>query len=230
MQILYEDAALLVCCKPVGVVSEADDGKGMPALLQAQLRAEGKKDFIAGVHRLDKNVGGVMVFSRRSDVTGKLIAQIAQHRVEKEYLAVLRGSPKEPEGILEDLLFHDSRCNKTFAVSRMRKGVREAKLSYRTLATAQVEDVPLTLVRVRLYTGRTHQIRAQFSSRGLPLLGDIRYGSKDKRCDVALWSYRLCFSHPNGGNLLDISCPPPTHYPWTLFQLEQLLYGKEEGN
>ncbi len=220
-QILYEDSALLLCCKPIGIVSEPNGGRGLPERLQEILRAAGKSDFIAGVHRLDKNVGGLMVFSRRKDVTGRLIAQISQRQMEKEYLAVLRGCPETPEGVLEDLLFHDSRCNKTFVVNRPRKGVRDAKLSYRTLAQVQGEQTPLTLVQVRLHTGRTHQIRVQFASRGLPLLGDIRYGSRDRRCDAALWSYRLCFRHPDSGKLLDFTCPPPQEYPWTLFSSGQ---------
>lgn len=217
MRILYEDRALLVCEKPVGVVSEAAGGKGMPELLSEQLRREGKKDFVAGVHRLDKNVGGLMIFSRRKEVTGRLIAQVSQHQVTKEYFAVLRGIPKAPEGVLEDLLFHDSRTNKTFVVDRLRKGVREAKLSYRALQTVHHGEYDLTLVRVRLFTGRTHQIRVQFASRGLPLLGDIRYGSKDPGCDAALWSCRLAFTHPNTGKPMDVSCPPPAQYPWNLF-------------
>ena len=212
--ILYEDEYLLVCRKPVGVVSEPDRGKGLPELLSAQLREAGKPDFIAGVHRLDKQVGGAMVFSRRKDVTGKLIAQVADRRMEKIYLAVLRGRPAEPEATLEDLLFHDSRTNKTFVVDRPRKGVREAKLDYRTLA--QADD--LTLVRVRLHTGRTHQIRVQFASRGLPLLGDIRYGSKAE-CTPALWAWRLRFAHPARDAVIDLICPPPETYPWTLFPI-----------
>ena len=212
--ILYEDEYLLVCRKPVGVVSEADRGKGMPELLSAQLREAGKPDFIAGVHRLDKAVGGAMVFSRRKDVTGKLIAQAADRRMEKIYLAVLRGRPAEPEAALEDLLFHDSRTNKTFVVDRPRKGVREAKLEYRTLAEADA----LTLVRVRLHTGRTHQIRVQFAARGLPLLGDIRYGSK-AACTPALWAWHLRFPHPKTGSSVDVLCPPPDAYPWSLFPI-----------
>lgn len=209
--ILYEDDAILVCCKPVGVVSEPDRGRGLPELLGAQLCAAGKPDAIFGVHRLDKQVGGLMVFSRRRDVTGRLTGQIARREMEKEYLAVLRGCPEPPEGVLEDLLFHDSRCNKTFVVERPRKGVREASLSYTVLE--QVDG--LTLVRARLHTGRTHQIRVQFASRGLPLLGDIRYGSKAP-CSPALWSHRLRFRHP-AGRTLDLTCPPPEEYPWHLF-------------
>ena len=216
--ILYQDESLLLCAKPAGVVSEPDRGRGMPELLAAQLREAGEPDNIAGVHRLDRQVGGLMVFSRRKDVTGALIEKIRRREMEKEYLAVLRGRPDAPEGTLEDLLFHDSRCNKTFVVDRMRKGVREAKLSYRTLGEAEDGGQALTLVQVRLYTGRTHQIRVQFASRGLPLLGDIRYGSK-AACTPALWSYRLCFDHPVTGRRLEQICPPPEAWPWTLFSI-----------
>lgn len=218
--IIYEDAAVLLCVKPVGTVSEPDRGRGMPELLSAQLRAGGKPDYIAGVHRLDKAVGGLMLFSRRRELTGALTEQIRRREVEKEYLAVLRGRPDAPEGTLEDLLFHDSRCNKTFVVDRMRKGVREAKLSYRTLAQTQDAGQALTLVQVRLHTGRTHQIRVQFAARGLPLLGDVRYGSK-AACTPALWSYRLCFVHPVTGAAMPFTCPPPKEYPWSLFFPEE---------
>ena len=220
--ILYEDNDLLLCAKPAGVVSEPDRGRGLPDLLVRQLREEGKPDFIAGVHRLDRQVGGLMVFSRRKNVTGVLIEQIRRREMEKEYLAVLRGRPDEPEGTLEDLLFHDSRCNKTFVVDRMRKGVREAILSYRTVAALDCSGQALTLVQVRLQTGRTHQIRVQFASRGLPLLGDIRYGSKAP-CGPALWSYRLHFIHPVTDETVDCTCPPPREYPWSLFFPEETL-------
>ena len=218
--ILYEDAAVLLCVKPVGVVSEPARGRGLPELLAAQLREEGKPDFISGVHRLDRQVGGLMVFSRKKDATGKLIGQVQRRETEKEYLAVLRGRPDAPEGTLEDLLFHDSRVNKTYVVDRKRKGVREAKLSYRALGETEEDGQILTLVQVRLHTGRTHQIRVQFASRGLPLLGDIRYGSK-AACSPALWSYRLCFVHPVTGRRMEFTCPPPEQYPWTLFFPEE---------
>ena len=213
LRILYEDAHLVLCVKPVGVLSE-DSAKGacMPALLREYYRAQGKSDYIATVHRLDRLVGGVMLFSRRREVTGKLTAAVAEHRVTKEYLAVLRGTPEADADTLTDLLFRDAAHNKSYVVRRMRKGVREASLDYAVQGRAD----GLTLVRVRLHTGRTHQIRVQFSSRGLPLLGDIRYGSKAD-CSPALWSTRLALTHPVTGKSLDVTCPPPETYPWTLF-------------
>ena len=220
--VIYEDRQLLVCVKPTGVLSEAADGKGMPDLLSAACREAGKPDFVAGVHRLDRNVGGLMVFSRQKDMTGKLIAQVAEHRMVKEYVAVLRGALPEPDGILEDLLFRDSGKNKTYVVKRMRKGVRDARLSYHKLAETEHNGQTLTLVQVRLHTGRTHQIRVQFSSRQLPLLGDIRYGSKDPDCSAALWSYRLAFTHPVTKKAVDVTLPPPAQYPWNLFRAEEL--------
>ena len=153
-----------------------------------------------------------MLFSRRREITGKLTAAIAEHRVTKEYLAVLRGTPEKDSDTLTDLLFRDAAHNKSYVVKRMRKGVREASLDY----TVQGRADGLTLVRVRLHTGRTHQIRVQFSSRGLPLLGDIRYGSKAP-CSPALWSHRLALTHPVTGKPVDVTCPPPDSWPWSLF-------------
>ncbi len=217
--ILYEDAHLVVCCKPVGYLSE-DDGsaKCMPRWLREHYAALGQNSYIATVHRLDKITGGVMVFSRRKEVTGKLTAAVAERQICKEYLAVLRGHPEKEEDTLTDLLFRDAAHNKSYVVKRMRKGVREAKLSYRTIARTDA----LSLVRVQLHTARTHQIRVQFSSRALPLLGDIRYGSKDPDCTAALWSYHLAFSHPVTKKQVDVTLPPPKQYPWDLFAAEEL--------
>ena len=214
LHILYEDAYLVICRKPVGVLSEdSDTGACMPRLLAEHYRARGQNPYIATVHRLDKITGGAMLFSRRREITGKLIAAVQAHEIQKEYLAVLRGHPQQSAAQLTDLLFRDAARNKSYVVTRPRKGVREAKLSYRELQRTE----ELSLVRVQLHTGRTHQIRVQFSSRGLPLLGDIRYGSKDPRCTAALWSCRLAFRHPVSGEMVDVFCPPPQSYPWTLF-------------
>jgi len=217
--ILYQDPTLCVAVKPVGVLSEPTGaGSGMPELLSNQLGGE-----CFTVHRLDRVVGGVMVFSRDKRFTGKLTAQVAEHKVQKEYLAVLTGVPEQEEAELRDLLFRDSSKNKTFVVKRARKGVREAILSYRLLSTVEVEGQKLSLVRVKLQTGRTHQIRVQFASRGLSLLGDGRYGGKDKRCETALHSYHLGFTHPKTGKAMDFTALPKMEFPWNLFDLPTLL-------
>lgn len=217
LHILYEDPYLVLCVKPVGVLSEdSEQGACMPELLRRHYQALGQSDYIATVHRLDKIVGGVMLFSRRRDVTGRLTAAVAERRVTKEYLAVLRGHPAEESATLTDLLFRDASKNKSYVVKRMRKGVRQAVLDYTVLGRTD----ELSLVRVRLHTGRTHQIRVQFSSRGLPLLGDIRYGSKAD-CTAALWSYHMVFLHPVTGKPVDVTCPPPDRWPWNLFTISK---------
>lgn len=220
LHILYEDAYLVLCVKPVGVLSEdSEQGVCMPALLRQHYRAQGEPNYIATVHRLDKIVSGVMLFSRRREVTGKLTAAVAERRVTKEYLAVLRGRPAEDAATLTDLLFRDAAKNKSYVVKRMRKGVREASLEYVTLGSTE----ELTLVRVRLHTGRTHQIRVQFASRGLPLAGDRKYGASDAPYPIALWSCRLSFVHPQTGEPVTFTCPPPDTAPWDLFTLPEML-------
>lgn len=217
LRILYEDPYLVVCVKPVGVLSEdSESGRSLPRMLAEHYRQAGKPDYIATVHRLDKIVGGVMVLSRRREVTGRLTAAIAAHEITKEYLAVLRGHPEKDSDTLTDLLFRDAAHNKSYVVQRMRKGVREATLDYTVLDKTDA----LTLVKVRLHTGRTHQIRVQFSHRGLPLLGDIRYGSKAD-CSAALWSYHLAFTHPVTGEAVDVTCPPPCEFPWDQFNIKK---------
>ena len=221
-QILYEDKHLLVAVKPAGWLSEPGGGKSFPDLLSACLTRQGKPGEIFTVHRLDRVVGGVMVFARTSKAAGVLTQAIAQRTVGKEYLAVLRGVPSQEQATLEDLLFRDASKNKTFVVKRMRKGVRDASLSYRLLGQTEREGQALSLVAVELHTGRTHQIRVQFSSRQLPLLGDIRYGSKDPGCETALWSRCLRFVHPVTGKPMEFLQLPPAAYPWDLFDRELL--------
>ena len=204
--ILYEDRYLVVCVKPVGVLSESG---GMPELLQAQLGAE----RIFCVHRLDRAVSGVMVYARDGKTAAKLSEALGSRAAAKEYLAVLPAVPEPPAGVLRDLLFHDAAKNKTYAVQRPRRGVREAELEYETLAAAPDGCV---LLRVRLHTGRTHQIRAQFAARQLPLLGDRRYGSRID-CPIGLFARQLSFPHPVTGAPLTFSALPPADTPWDRF-------------
>jgi len=230
-KILYKDRHIVVAVKPSGWLSEPGEGKSFPTLLSQTLRQQGERDEIFTVHRLDRIVGGVMVFGRSGKAAGALCAQMEKKQLQKEYLAVLRGRPEQDEATLKDLLFRDSSKNKTFVVQRMRRGVRDASLDYRLLSTAQKDGQTLSLVGIRLHTGRTHQIRVQFASRKLPLLGDIRYGSKDPDCEAALWAWRLGFVHPVTGERMVFSHLPPEAYPWTLFsgalpQVKSLTEGR----
>ncbi len=215
LNVLYCDRDILVCEKPVNCLSEPGPGANLPNLATQWLAARGEAGTVRTVHRLDKAVGGLMVLARTQRAAASLIEQIAARTAEKEYLAILRGVPAEDEATLEDLLFHDSRSNKTFVVNRPRKGVRDAKLSYRVIGRAGDDAQPLTLVRVKLHTGRTHQIRAQFSHRGLPLLGDIRYGSKAAH-GPALFSCFLAFTHPTTGKRMEFEWKPQGE-PWNRF-------------
>ena len=212
-EILYADAAVAVVVKPAGVLSQGDAENAMPPLLQKRLGGA-----IFPVHRLDQPTGGVMVYARTQDAAAKLSAQMQSEAFGKEYLAVLDGTPEPAEGELHDLLFFDRQKGKSYAVRRKRAGVKDARLAYRVLAQAE----GLTLVRVRLYTGRTHQIRVQFSSRGWPLTGDGKYGSRNNRCAPALWSAELHFAHPVTGETLTFRSQPPEAYPWTLFSPDSL--------
>ena len=214
IEILYQDKQLAVCVKPLGVLAQGDGEKDMIALLKEQLGGE-----IFPVHRLDRNVGGVMVFARHAKAAASLSAQIQQGSFVKRYLAAVQGAPSPDSGEMTDLLFKDSRSGKTFVVDRPRKGVKEARLAYRTLDSVEGKS----LVLVRLFTGRTHQIRAQFASRRMPLLGDGKYGSRDRQCNIALWSHRVSFTHPASGEPMDFGVLPDLHqYPWNVFAIDNL--------
>ena len=169
IEILEQTPGLVVCIKPVGVRAQGEAEADLPALLKRQLGCE-----IYPVHRLDQAVGGVMVFAKTAPAAAKLSQAMAEGTLQKEYLAMLGARPKDDSGELFDLLFHDRFKNKTYVVSKERKGVKKASLSYRVVAEAD----GLCLVHVRLHTGRTHQIRVQFASRGMPLVGDGKYGSR----------------------------------------------------
>ena len=179
MDILYQTKDIVVCIKPVGVDSE----KGMPGLL-----AEALGGSFYPVHRLDQGVGGLMVFARSPKAAAELGILIAQGQLSKEYLALIHGCPEDTEGRMEDLLWKDSRKNKVYVVSRQRAGVKKAALRYRVLRKGEK-----SLVRVYLETGRSHQIRVQFASRGFPLVGDHKYGSRSRETQIHLFSAALEF-------------------------------------
>ena len=213
MEMIYQDESILVFIKPAGVLS-TDEPSGMPELIRSAL---GKQDAnVRTVHRLDRVVSGLMVFARSSRVAAQLSQLMQEQQFGKEYLAVVHGCLREKEGCFTDLLKRCSKERKTYVVTEMEKGVQEAILDYVLLAYQE----GLSLVKIRLRTGRTHQIRAQFSSRGLPLVGDKKYSVNQDDCPIALWSYRLSFPHPKSGQPMDFSYTPPAVFPWTLFEKE----------
>ncbi len=209
MTTLFEDEHILVCLKPGGIMSQKGEKGGKSV-----------QDFydypVFTIHRLDKETAGIMVYAKTPQAAANLSQQIQNSQFHKRYFAVLQGIPQEKTAIFEDLLFRDRQRNKTFVVERQRGGVKRAKLQYETVETVD----NLTLVDIELFTGRTHQIRVQFASRKLPLLGDGKYGGG--KGELALFEYSLSFKHPITGKRLTFRQEPDKEtYPWNLF-------GKEE--
>lgn len=208
MQILYEDRFVAVVVKPVGASSE--DGEGsVPALLREHM--QDKTAYVGVVHRLDTGVGGAMVYAKTQAAASSLSAQVQDGRFEKEYRCICAGKVEPEGGQMQDFLFKDSRKGKVFPVKSARKGAKEALLTYETLACTSLpgaEGEKVSLCRVWLQTGRTHQIRVQFASRKHPLLGDGKYGSRVKG-NIALQCARIAFVHPKSGETMEFSLPAP---------------------
>ena len=209
MKIVYLDSDILVCVKPARVLSTDEPG-GLPELLREAL-GDPKAD-IRTVHRLDRVVSGLMVLARNARAASELSRQIREGEFKKEYLAVVHGVPQSG-GTLRDLLGRDKARKMTFVAPEPAKGVQEAILHYQGLGEAE----GLSKVRIQLETGRTHQIRVQFSSRGFPLVGERKYAEIEDPCEIALWSYRLGFIHPVTGEKMEFTREPDRNYPWNQF-------------
>lgn len=208
MEIIYKDQDIVVCVKPPRVLSTDEPG-GMPELVRQALGTED----VRTVHRLDRVVSGLMVLARNANAASELSRQIREDRFEKEYLAVVHGHPKEDGGELRDLLLRDKARKMTMVAAEPGKGVQEAILTYQVLA----KNERMSRVRIMLQTGRTHQIRVQFASRGMPLVGERKYSTLEDPCEIALWSYRLAFVHPKTGKPMEFMLEPPDVYPWVDF-------------
>ncbi len=209
IEIIYQDRDILVCIKPAGVKSTDEPG-GLPELIRQTLGDPNAN--VRTVHRLDQAVSGLMVLARRAKAASELSRQIREGEFQKEYLAVVHGHTKEQD-TLTDLLLRNKQERKTYVVQEPGKDVQEAILDYVNLGEAD----GLSKVRVILRTGRTHQIRCQFASRGWPLVGDKKYGTGEDDCPVALWSYRLAFRHPYSGEPMEFIHEPPEMEPWVAF-------------
>ena len=209
MDILYQDSDIIVCIKPSRVLSTDEPG-GLPDLLREAL-GDPKAD-IRTVHRLDRVVSGLMVVARNASAASELSRQIRENSFGKEYLAVLHGCPTEERGTLVDLLYRDKARRMTMVAQELARGVQEAVLSYLVLRC----NDSMSRVRILLHTGRTHQIRVQFASRGMPLVGERKYAEGNDPCEIALWSYRLQFTHPGTGEKMTFTREPPVGYPWDI--------------
>lgn len=209
IEIIYQDPQILVCVKPAGVRSTDEPG-GLPSLLREAL-GDPKAD-VRTVHRLDQVVSGLMVLARTRSAASELSRQIREDQFGKSYMAVVHGQTGNKD-TLRDLLLRCKPERKTYVVHHLEKDVQEAILDYETLGRTQ----DLSLVSIQLRTGRTHQIRAQFSSRGWPLVGDRKYSLLEDDCPIALWSCKLTFTHPATGEAMVFEKAPPAIYPWTEF-------------
>ncbi len=218
MEILYKDKYTVVCQKDSGELSEGEGTACLPTLISKTLLADGEKDTaVYPVQRLDRETCGLIVYARTADSAARLSIDIRDGKFSKEYLAVIYGEPSKKSDTLNDLLFYDRRRGKSFAVGRKRAGVKEAVLFYTLLDNAN----GLSLLNIRLYTGRTHQIRVQLSSRGFPIYGDRRYGSpKSDIKGIALISHKLAFSHPQTGEAMTFTAKIPNCAPWSFFALK----------
>ena len=210
MELLYLDADIILCVKPPRVLSTDEPG-GVPELVR-QAIGDPEAD-VRTVHRLDRVVSGLMVLARSAQAASELSRQIREGEFDKAYLAVIHGRPEQNSGTLRDLLLRDKRERKTYVVAEPAKGVQEAVLEYDVLGSTD----DMSKVAIRLITGRTHQIRAQFSSRELPLVGDRKYSTREDPCEIALWSHRLSFRHPTTGEPMDFVLQPPGQWPWDIF-------------
>lgn len=208
MKLVYSDDAIVVCVKPAGAVSTDQPG-GVPQLAREALGDPNGQ--ICTVHRLDQVVSGLMVLARTEQAASELSRQIRDNEFQKEYLAVVHGCPEEPRGQLQDLLYRDKARRMTLVAEGPGKGVQEALLSYEVLST----NGQMSLIAIQLHTGRTHQIRVQFSSRGMPLVGERKYSVLEDGCSIALWSRCIAFTHPVSGEAMRFILDPPQVYPWT---------------
>lgn len=208
MELLFVDQDIVVCIKPARVLSTDEPG-GLPDLVREAL-GDSKAD-IRTVHRLDRVVSGVMVLARNAKAASELSRQIREDEFKKAYLAVIHGCPEETKDTLTDLLFRDKARRMTMVAPEPGKGVQEAILDYQVLQHTE----EMSRVKVLLRTGRTHQIRVQFSSRGMPLVGERKYSTLEDPCEIALWSYEIGFAHPSTGKWVEFSKEPPGVYPWT---------------
>ena len=223
VKVIYEDNHLLVVEKPVNILSQGDDtnDKDMVNLLKQYVKEKYNKPgnvYIGLIHRLDRPVGGIMVFAKTSKAASRLSDQVRTKTFKKTYRAVIHGEMNKKEDTLKDYLYKNKKTNMVSVVNKNHKDAKNAELSYETLENKN----SFSLVEIDLKTGRPHQIRVQFSSRKHPLFGDQRYGQNLNKVgqQIALWSYKIEITHPTTKEPMEFICEPPKEYPWDLFNVK----------
>lgn len=238
LKILYEDNHLIVCIKPCNVPVQEDVSKDPDMLTMLKQYIKEKYDkpgdvFLGLVHRLDRPVGGVMVFARTSKAAARLSELIRQQELGRGYLAVVEGVPEKESGEFVDFLYKDDNRNKVHVVKVGTEGAKNAILNYNLIDSRYSSEsrVLSSLVKINLITGRAHQIRVQFASRGLPIIGDNKYGKSKKSTSVSqesftdnimLWSYSLKFKHPTKDKTMYFKVTPNKEAGWTIFNYSKL--------
>ena len=220
MNILFKNKDFIACVKPQGIPSQPDPSGcvDMTALLSEELIKNGEKSDIFVVHRLDRSTGGLIIYARNKEAAASFSRLVAEKdSFQKEYLAVISGMPENESGNMTDYLFKDSAQKKAFVVKSERKGAKLASLDFKTLQTVSEDDKIFSLLRITLNTGRFHQIRAQLSSRGMPIYGDGKYGSREKAPNFALWASKITFIY-KGKSYEFESAPDLSQKPWSLFE------------
>lgn len=224
LNVLYEDNHLLVVEKPRNMPVQEDASGDLDLLNAAKQYLVEKYNkpgeaFLGLVHRLDRPVGGVVLFGKTSKGASRISNEIRLNRLDRKYYTVVRGIPKQKKGTLTDYLLKNNQTNTSKVVDKETKNAKLAKLEYEVLASDNKQD--LSLLKVKLHTGRSHQIRVQLSHMGYPIYGDQRYGHKVNSTgeQIALWAQELAVKHPTKDEQVVVSTPPPHEYPWNLFQL-----------
>ncbi len=221
LNVIYEDNHIIVVEKPCNIPSQADKtgDEDMLTLIKSYIKEKYNKPgevFLGLVHRLDRPVGGIMVFARTSKAASRLSESIRVKDFSKKYLAVVEGKFENKAGTLEDYLFKDEALNKSRVVSKDKKGAKLARLTYEVIE--EHEDV--SLVKINLETGRHHQIRVQFANSGHPLVGDQKYGKSNPGVQIALWAYELEFKHPTKDEIMKFNVYPRKVGPWKTFEMK----------
>ncbi len=227
LKVIYEDNHILVVEKPCNVPSQSDDtgDKDMITICKSYLKEKYKKEgnvYLGLVHRLDRPVGGVMVFAKTSKAASRLSESVRSKEFNKSYLAVVENNSLPNNNVLEDYMIKNEALNKSTVCSKEKRGAKFAKLSYKIIDNKTIKDKEYSLVEIELETGRHHQIRVQFSSRNCPLYGDQRYGKGPKGEQIALWAYKLSFKHPVKDEIMEFKCLPNKVGIWKYFDISDV--------